>query len=162
MKYNPIKSTNRKDDCGKSEHEDGWNVALIRFRAKLHDIVHNEQPAGGLSPEMTLAARTRIAMEEELKRSVSCIFYCVPVRRFTDVVVLATATPRCQGWRGETPQGCGGLSHRPTEGNPSSKTRSCPESRRVERDQHKDGRLCKTQVFLQCFFTTRRTDLDQS
>jgi len=117
-------------------------VALVQFRAKLHDIVYSEQPAGGLSPEMALT-KTKIAMEEELKQSVSCIFYCVPIRRFTDVFVLATATRGHQGWRGETPQGPGGLSHRLTEGDPPSKASSCPKSRQIERDQHKDGRLRK-------------------
>jgi len=133
-KYSPVRSTNRKADYGKVEHEDGWDVALVQFQAKLHDIVHSVQPAGGLSPELVLAARTKNTMEEELKRSVSCVFYCVPVRRFTDVTVLATATPGCQGWRGEAPQGSRGISHRHTEGDPPSKASSCPESRRIERD----------------------------
>ena len=102
-KYNPVNLTNRKGDNDESEHGDDWGTALARFRAKLHNIVHYKQPTVGLSPEVALAAKTRNAMEEELKRSVSYIFYCVPVRRFTGVVVLVTATPGHQGWRGETP-----------------------------------------------------------
>jgi len=141
-KYNPVKLSNRRN-YDEDEHEDGWDVALAQFQAKLHDIVHSGQPTVGLSPEMALAAKTRIAMEEELKRSVSCIFYCVPVRRFTDVFVLAAATPEHQGWRGETPQGHGGLSHRPTKGDIPIKASSRPESGWIGRDQHKDGRLCK-------------------
>jgi type II secretory pathway component PulJ len=56
-KYNPVKSTRKRTIPDEDEHEDGWDATLVRFQDKLHDIVHNGQPPGGLSPEMALAAK---------------------------------------------------------------------------------------------------------
>lgn len=104
-RHNPVKST-KKDDSDGGEHEDGWDVALAQFQAKLHDIIRSGQPPGGLSPEMALAARIAKSVKEDLKRSVSHIFYCVPVHHFTVFAILATAAPGHQSWRRETLPEC--------------------------------------------------------
>ena len=108
-------------------------MALVQFRAKLHDIVRSGQPAGGLSPEVALAAKIIKAVKEDLKRSVSRIFYCILVHRFTDFAIPATATPGHQGWRGKTHPECGGLLYLAPEGDPPGKANSYPGSARIER-----------------------------
>jgi len=130
-KYNPVKTTKRKGDSDEVEHEDGWDVTLVRFRAKLHDIVRDGQPSGGLSPETALAARITKSIKEDLKRSVSCIFYCVPVHRFTDSAIPATAIPGYQSWRWKTPPECGGLPRMPAEGSRPSGANSHSGPRRI-------------------------------
>ena len=111
-KYNPVKSTK---DSG--EGENGWDTILVQFQVKLHGIVHNGQPSGGLSPETELADNIVKTVKEDLKRSVSRIFYCVLVHRFTDSAISATATPGRQGRRGRTPPACGRLPHGAAGGN---------------------------------------------
>ena len=49
--------------------------------------VHNGQPSGGFVPEMAFA-KINETVKEDLKRSVSDIFYCVFVRHFTDSLTL--------------------------------------------------------------------------
>lgn len=92
-KHNPVKSTREKDDNDEGEHEDGWGATLVQFQAKLHDLVRNGQPSGGLPPEMALVAKITKIMKEDLKRSVSHTFYCVLVHHFTDLAISATAAP---------------------------------------------------------------------
>ena len=66
--------------------EDGWDQTLVRFRAKFDTqySVHDGRPSGGLVPEMALAEVNRF-VKEDLKRSVSGFFYCVPVLHFTNL-----------------------------------------------------------------------------
>ena len=127
-KRNPVKSTKDSD-----EGENGWDATLVQFQAKLSDIVHNGQPSGGLSPEMALAAKITKTVKEDLKRSVSGIFYCVLVHRFTDSAISATATPGRQGRRGRTPPECGGLPHWAAGGNHPSEVGFQPGSRQIEK-----------------------------
>ena len=100
------------------DNEDGWDVTLAHFRAKLNEIVYNGQPSGGLSPETALVAKITALVKADLKRSVSRVVYCVLAPRFTNPAILATASPKHQSWRGNTPQGRGGVPHRGTEGIP--------------------------------------------
>jgi len=131
-RHNPVKSTRKQDDPDEGEHDDGWDLTLVRFQAKLHDLVRDGQPPGGLSPEMALAAKIVKLAKEDLKRSVSHIFYCVLVHHFTNFATPATATPGHQGWRRKTPPECGGLPHRPTGGNAPGGTNSHSGPRRIE------------------------------
>jgi hypothetical protein len=132
-RYDPVKSTTKEVGFGEGEHEDGWDAIFVRFQAKLRNMVRNRQPPGGLSFEMALVANLQESMEEDLKRSVSRIFYCVLVHRPIDSAILATAIPEHQGRRGKTPPECGGLPHQPTEGNPPSETNPHPGQRQIER-----------------------------
>ena len=143
-RYDPVKSTTKKVDSDEDEYEDGWDVVLVNFQAKLHDMVRNGRPPGGLSPEMALAAKIAETVKDNLKRSVSHIFYWVFVYHFTDSVILATATPGHQSWRGKTPAECGGLPHQPAEGNPPSKANAHPGASRIVRERYEIGRLRKT------------------
>ena len=127
-KRNPVKSTKDSD-----EGENGWDAILVQFQAKLQDIVRNGQPSGGLSPEMALAAKIAKAAKEDLKRSVSRVFYCVLVHRLTDSAILATATPGRQGRRGRTPPGCGRLLHWAAGGNHPREADFQPGSRQIEK-----------------------------
>ena len=69
---------------------DGWNQSLARFRAKFDGefgtphSVHDGQPSGGLTPEKALASLNKF-VKEDLKRSVSSIFYCVFAHHFTNL-----------------------------------------------------------------------------
>jgi len=143
-RYNPAKSTKKKDDDSEGEHEDGWDATLVEFQAKLHDLVYNGQPPGGLSPEVALAANIAKTVKEVLKRSVSRISCCILDHRFTDFAISATATPGHQGWRGKAHQECGGLPHRLAEGNRPSKAGLHSGPKRIEREEHEVGRLRKT------------------
>ena len=98
MKYDPFEFSDEQDEEGEDEDEEGWDVALVHLWTGLDEIVLNGQPSGGSSPEKALIAKTTKLARDELKRSVSCIFYCVVVRLFTNYVILATATPAHQGW----------------------------------------------------------------
>ena len=114
-RYNPRRSTRRKKDVDEEDQEDGWDVTLAHFRDKLNEIVYNGQPSGGLSPETALVAKIVALVKADLKRSVSRAFYCVLARHLTNPAILATAAPEHQSWRGNTPQGRGGVPHRGTE-----------------------------------------------
>ena len=133
-RHNPVKSAGKKDDNDEGEHEDGWGATLVQFQAKLHDLVRNGQPPGGLPPEMALVAKITKQMKEDLKRSVSRTFYCVLVHRFTNIAISATAAPGHQGWRRKTCSECGRLPHRPTKGNRPSGANLHPGPKRVERE----------------------------
>ena len=130
-KHNPVKSTKKKEDS--DEGEDDWDAILVQFQVKLHDIVHNGQPSGGLSPEMALAANIAKTVKEDLKRSVSRIFYCILVHRFTDSAISATATPGRQGRRGRTPPECGRLPRGAAGGNHPREADFQPGSRQIEK-----------------------------
>jgi hypothetical protein len=143
-RYDPVKSSTKKVDSDEDEHEDGWDVTLVKFRAKIRNIVRNGQPPGGLSPETALAAKILEIVKDDLKRSVSRIFYCVLVHRFTNSAILATATPGHQGWRGKTPAECGGLPHQPTEGDPPGKANPHSGPGQIVRERYEVGRLRKT------------------
>lgn len=90
------------------ELEEGWDSTLVRFRAKFYEAVLNEEgePSRGLLPEMALAAKTAKIAKDDLKRSVSGIFYCVRARHFANFAILATAAPEYYSWRRKTPEGC--------------------------------------------------------
>jgi len=133
-KHNPVKSTRKKDDNNEGEHEDGWGATLVQFQAKLHDFVRDGQPSGGLPPEMALVAKITKKIKEDLEQSVSHTFYCVLVHHFTNLAISATAAPGHQIWRRKTPSECGGLSHRPTEGNSPSRANLHPGPNRVGRE----------------------------
>jgi len=92
-RHNPVKSTRKKDKDDEGENEDGWDATLVQFRAKLPNLVRDEQRAGWLSLEMSLAVRIANTIKEDLERSVSHIFYCVLVHRFTDFAIPTTAAP---------------------------------------------------------------------
>lgn len=100
-RHNPLRSTKKKTNVDEGEQEDeqedvqedGWDVALSQFRAKLRDLVFDGEPLGEVLPEKVLAARITKLVKEELKRSVSRIFYCVLAPHFTNFVILATAFP---------------------------------------------------------------------
>ena len=143
-KYNPVRPTKKNGDSDEGKLENGWDAALTQFRAKLHDIVRSGQPSGGLSPEMALAAKIAHTVKEDLKRSVSRIFYCVLVHHFTDFAISATAAPGHQSWRGKAPPECGGLLCRPPEGDPPGKADPHSGSTRIERGQYEGGHLRKT------------------
>ena len=67
--------------------EDDWDQTLVRFRAELDNTlynVQNGQPSGGLVPAMALASMNKLA-KEDLKRSVSCFFYCVLAHHFANL-----------------------------------------------------------------------------
>ena len=66
--------------------DDGWDRTLVRFRAEFDTrySVHYGQPSGGLVPEMALAKVDKY-VKEDLKRSVSCSFYCVFAHHFTNL-----------------------------------------------------------------------------
>ena len=49
-------------------------MTLTHFRARVRNIVFDEQPPGGFLPEKALAAKIMVLAKEELKRSVSRIF----------------------------------------------------------------------------------------
>ena len=127
-KHNPVKSTKDSD-----EGENGWDTILVQFQVKLHDIVHNGQPPGGLSPETALAAKISKTAKEDLKRSVSRIFYCVLVHRLTDSATSATATPGRQSRRGRTPPECGRLPHGAAGGNHPREAGFQPGSRQIKK-----------------------------
>ena len=79
-RYTPLKAAKE------AEKREGWDEALPRFRAQLHDnlySVRDGQPSGGLVPAMALAEIEKLA-KEDLKRSVSGVFYCVVVHHFTN------------------------------------------------------------------------------
>ena len=116
-KYDPVNPIETRNDVYEGEHENSWDATFVRFRAKLHDIVFNGQPPGGLSPETALTAKIMKLIKEELKRSVSRVFYRVLALRFTNFAILATATSEHCSWRRKTCQERGGLPHQYTEGN---------------------------------------------
>ena len=91
-------------------------MALVHLWTKLDEIVLDGQPSGGSSPEKALIANITKLVKDELKRSVSCIFYCVLVRLFTNFVILATAAPAYQGWGRKTLPGYRRLSRGDNEG----------------------------------------------
>lgn len=140
-RYDPVKSTTNEVGFDEDDRGDGWGAVFVRFQAKLRNMVRNGQPPEGLSPEIALVAKLQEAMEEDLKQSVSRIFYCVLVHHPIDSVTLATAIPGHQGRRGKTPPKCGGLPYQPTEGNPPSETNQHPGPRQIEREQHENCRL---------------------
>jgi len=79
-RYNPLKAAKE------AEKKEGWDEALPRFRAQLHNnlySVRDGQPSGGLVPAMAFATVEK-SVKEDLKRSVSGFFYCVLVHRFTN------------------------------------------------------------------------------
>ena len=80
-RHNPIKSTKKVDS-----RKDGWDQTLVRFRAEFDAIysVQHGQPSGGLVPETALASVDKF-VKDDLKRSVSCSFYCVLVHHFTNL-----------------------------------------------------------------------------
>ena len=67
--------------------DDGWDRTLVRFRAEFDPLysVHYGQPSGGLVPEMALANVTKFT-KEDLKRSVSCSFYCALAHHFANLL----------------------------------------------------------------------------
>ncbi|KAF9783213.1 hypothetical protein BJ322DRAFT_141439 [Thelephora terrestris] len=64
-RHDPLRSVKKVDSDA-----DGWNRALVRFRAHLDTLftVQHGQPSGGLTPEMALARLTEF-VKEDLKRS---------------------------------------------------------------------------------------------
>ena len=64
---------------------EGWDQTLVRFRAHLDEayIVHDGQPSGGIVPEKALA-RLNEFIKEDLRRSVSGVFYRAFVHHFTN------------------------------------------------------------------------------
>ena len=84
--------------------EDGWDVALANFRVALRDIVFVERPTGKESPETALAAEITKLVKEELKRSVSCIFYCVLAPHFTNFAIRRQPLRRTKAGEGTRPR----------------------------------------------------------
>ena len=68
-------------------------MALVCFETRLSKIIFNGRLHEAVSPETVLAAEITKTVKDELKRSVSCIFYCVRARRSTNFAIPATATP---------------------------------------------------------------------
>ena len=66
-----MKPPKRKKASSEGEEEFGWDTALVRFQAKLDELVFDQRPPGGLLPEKALAARITKSTKEDLKRSVS-------------------------------------------------------------------------------------------
>ena len=98
MRYDPFEWPDERDEDGEDGDEEGWDVALVHLWTKLDEIVLDGQPSGGSSLEKALIATITKTAKDELKRSVSCIFYCVFARLSTNFVILATAAPAHQGW----------------------------------------------------------------
>ena len=78
QRYNPLRA-------GKKSDSDGWNQALVRFRAHFDTLydTHNENPSGGLVPEVALA-KINSFVKEDLKRSVSIFFTALSFVIFTN------------------------------------------------------------------------------
>ena len=55
--------------------KEGWNQTLVRFQARFEAFFNNPaaQPAGGLTPEMTLVQIFKI-VKDDLKNTVSGFF----------------------------------------------------------------------------------------
>ena len=65
--------------------KEAWDDTLARFRGQLQVFfVLDGQPPGGLTPEMALAQVFQIA-KDDLKNSVSGVFYWILVHHFTNL-----------------------------------------------------------------------------
>ena len=86
---------------GDSDSE-SWDQTLVRFRAHLDAIytVHDGRPSGGLVPENALA-RINKFIKEDLRRSVSDIFYSVFVHHFTNSLIRRQPLRDTEAGRGK-------------------------------------------------------------
>ena len=97
-KYDPIRAAEKA-----ATKREGWDLALPRFRTRLHEdlyTVQNGQPSGGLVPAMALATIDKL-VKEDLKRSVSGFFYCVLVHRFTNLSIWQQPLRDAKAGKGE-------------------------------------------------------------
>ena len=77
-KHDPVKPSRKPTPKADKE---GWDETLGRFQ-KAFDAKRG-QSSGGLEPEVALT-EVDLSVLEDLKRSVSCSFYCVFDHHFTD------------------------------------------------------------------------------
>ena len=93
--YSPLRAGKNKTDS------EGWDQTLVRFRAHFDTLyTHNEQPSGGLVPEVALATIVK-SIKEDLEQSVSNFFYCVFVHRFTNLATWQQPLRNKKAGKGE-------------------------------------------------------------
>ena len=85
-RHNPIKPAKKAKKVEPRNDEEGWLGTLNRFRDKFKALysVQDGQPPGGFVPETALAKISKY-VKEDLKRSVSCSFYCAFAHHFTNL-----------------------------------------------------------------------------